>query len=85
MDVVVLRPLRDPRVRASGTQEEKEEAWRVRATEVLGWAYRDGGHVDLTYTSGEAEVRGSGEVIVETFRCGGFDWTPEVSLWSESR
>ncbi len=82
MDVVILRPLRDPRVRSKRTEAEQGEIWKTRAREVLGWAYMEGGHVDLTYPvkgDKDAEVRGEGEVVVETFRCGGFEWTPSVS------
>nr|WVH01964.1 acylglycerol kinase [Naematelia aurantialba] len=81
MDIIILRPLRDPAVRsalATGGQEAASEAWKVRVRHVVGWAYKGGGHVDLTYPldGGEAEMKGNGEVVVETFRCGGFEWTP---------
>ena len=78
MDLTILRPLRDPRVQSAG--KDGTEAWKPRAKEVLGMAYRAGAHVDLTYPAGggQAEVRGDGEVVVETFRCGGFIWTPTV-------
>ena len=81
MDLIILRPLRDPRVRAELTLARQEEVWKLRAREVLGQAYNNGVHVDLTYMKGEGvdtEVRGSGEVVVEYFRCAGFEWTPTV-------
>ncbi|CAD6570227.1 MAG: hypothetical protein TREMPRED_005672 [Tremellales sp. Tagirdzhanova-0007] len=79
MDLVILRPLRDPRVRAESTLAQQEEVWKLRAGEVLGQAYNNGAHVDLTYMKGggaNTEIRGTGEVVVEYFRCAGFDWTP---------
>jgi hypothetical protein len=81
MDIVILRPQRDPRVTAASTVAEKEEAWKDRAREVLGAAYNDGAHVNLTYgkEGRGTQVQGEGEVVVETFRCGGFEWTPTVS------
>ncbi|ORY33148.1 ATP-NAD kinase-like domain-containing protein [Naematelia encephala] len=81
MDIIVLRPLRDPAVRsalASRGDEAASETWKSRIRQVMGWAYKGGGHVDLTYPAhrGETEVKGGGEVVVETFRCGGFEWVP---------
>lgn len=81
MDIVVLRPRRDPKVR-SALDEGKDvgEVWSHRAKEVLGAAYDDGRHISLVYgtdgsavSAAEAEA---GEVVVEVFRCAGFEWTP---------
>ena len=76
MDIVVLRPRRDPHVDAATTPEERRERWKKRAMEVIGYAYKNGGHVDLTYPDdgGETEINGPGQVVVETFRVGGFSW-----------
>jgi hypothetical protein len=81
MDIVILRPLRDPHVRAAGDVDEQQERWKKRAMEVIGCAYKGGGHVDLTYPDdgGETELDGQGAVVVETFRAGGFEWKPTVS------
>ncbi|KAL7421279.1 hypothetical protein Q5752_004164 [Cryptotrichosporon argae] len=95
MDVVVLRPLRDPRVRATlgvdvaeSRQTDPQAAgavWAERAVEVLGQAYSEGAHVALTYPVSPggagakpwaAQAGGDGEVVVEVYRCGGFEWTP---------
>jgi len=84
MDITILRPSRDPAISQSTQSlysEEISERWKKRAKEVLGWAYKEGGHVDLTYSGeGEAEIRGDGEVVAETFRCAGFIWEPIVCL-----
>lgn len=98
MDIMILRPDRDPRVRAAlkqagygsirearaaqdaQTLEAASAAWVPRAWEVLGKAYEEGAHVDLTYDpQGDAVVKGDGERIVEVYRVGGFSWTPSVS------
>jgi hypothetical protein len=76
MDIIIIRPMNDPAI-ASLEPEERGAKWAERAWEVLGWAYKEGGHVDLTYGD-QLESRGDGPVVVETFRCGGFKWTPKV-------
>lgn len=65
MDVVIMRPLRDPKVRDA---DDKAAAWAERAKEVLGAAYEEGRHVELEYEAGES--------VVEVFRCTGFEWVP---------
>ncbi|GMK55849.1 hypothetical protein CspeluHIS016_0209050 [Cutaneotrichosporon spelunceum] len=81
MDIVVLRPLRDPAVRAAS---DKGAAWAPRTKEVLGAAYDDGRHIALVYGAGGTVDLSSrvpqhdegGEPVVEVFRCAGFEWTP---------
>jgi hypothetical protein len=81
MDIVILRPLRDPHVRSAANAEEQQDRWKKRAMEVIGHAYKGGGHVDLRYShdGGETRFDGDGDVVVETFRVGGFEWIPEVN------
>jgi hypothetical protein len=81
MDVIILRPQRDPDVRSATVTEEQQERWRKRAMEVIGHAYKGGGHVDLLYPKegGETRSEGEGDVVVETFRVRGFEWIPTVS------
>jgi hypothetical protein len=90
MDIVIMRPMRDPRVSKAaeeGGDKAASEAWKPRPWEVLGQAYNNGAHVNMLYnddgSSSVADSRGGahdGEnVVVETFRCGGFEWTPSVS------
>ncbi|KAK8844043.1 hypothetical protein IAR55_006837 [Kwoniella newhampshirensis] len=81
--VTILRPLRDPRVIAAPA-EQRGEVWSRRAFEVLGKAYQQGTHIDLTYPvsppaenlDDETESRGQGDTVVELFRCGSFEWIP---------
>jgi hypothetical protein len=82
MDIIILRPLRDPDVRSATTPDEQQERWKKRAMEVIGHAYKGGGHVDLLYPEGGGETKseGEGDVVVETFRVGGFEWIPTVSV-----
>ena len=82
MDIIILRPLRDPDVRSATTPDEQQERWKKRAMEVIGHAYKGGGHVDLLYPEegGETKSEGDGDVVVETFRVGGFEWIPTVSF-----
>lgn len=90
MDIVIMRPMRDPRVSNAaeeGGDKAASEAWKPRPWEVLGQAYNNGAHVNMLYnddgSSSVADSRGEahdGEnVVVETYRCGGFEWTPSVS------
>ena len=82
MEIIVLRPLRDPIVRnALGQGEEAiANAREARCREVMGWAYQEGKHVGLTYAEdGKIEANGQGQVVAEVFRCEGFDWIPSVS------
>ncbi|WVQ73577.1 hypothetical protein IAR50_003156 [Cryptococcus sp. DSM 104548] len=86
--LTILRPLRDPFV-SSQPPDQRSPTWSKRAFEVLTKAYQAGSHIDLTYpvkaegqVGGEtwaSEVKGNGDVVVELFRCGGFDWVPASS------
>lgn len=66
LDVVILRPLRDPQVREAG--EHQGAVWAKRAQEVLGAAYQEGKHIELEYEDGQP--------VVEVFRTKGFEWIP---------
>ena len=86
MDIIVLRPERDMLIqkgRKNGASEDKIAEQRgKRLGETMGWAYKEGRHVGLTYVadgSGEVEEKGDGEAVVEVFRCEGFEWSPTVS------
>jgi hypothetical protein len=86
MDIIVLRPERDPLIqkgRKDGALEDKIAEQRgKRLGETMGWAYKEGRHVGLTYVAdgnGEVEEKGDGEAVVEVFRCEGFEWSPTVS------
>ena len=75
MDVVVLRPERDPSTRMDS--QEMREAFSEKLKGVLGGAYEDGAHVGLTYAEdGCVRDNGEGWSVVEYFRCGGWEWEP---------
>lgn len=84
MDIVILRPRRDSKVAAAisaGGDGSDEQA--KRSMEALHAAYEKGRHVNLVYgpdgdaIDAEASDSERRDVVVETFRCRGFTWTPE--------
>ncbi|THH20929.1 hypothetical protein EW146_g498 [Bondarzewia mesenterica] len=76
IDVVVVRPSRDPSVRDAG--EEARARFADKAWKVLGGAYEDGKHVRLRYNvDGEIVEEGDGVPVVEYFRVGGWEWIPD--------
>lgn len=75
MDVVVLRPLRDPSIPID--TPESRTAFAMKAGGVLTAAYSGGLHVKLRYDSeGDITLEGDGHTVVEYFRCGGWEWEP---------
>lgn len=76
MDVVVMRPLRDPSI--VDDSEQSREAFAQKCMIVLGGAYRDGAHIDMRYSPTGDLVEGSreGPAVVEYFRCNGWEWIP---------
>lgn len=83
MDIVVVRPMRDPRVKADiNSGGDGTSVWPPRMMEVFQAAYDSGKHVNLVYDgSGASQPAKAGQqdVVVETFRCGGFRWTPTAT------
>ena len=76
LDIVVVRPYRDPSL--SGLEaEEERKVFAEKSGEVLRAAYQSGNHINLRYDStGKIVSEGEGEVVVEYFRCGGWEWIP---------
>lgn len=75
MDVVIIRPLRDPSI--SIDTPESRAAFAGKAGAVLTGAYSGGLHVKLRYDSqGAVTLEGDGPTVVEYFRCGGWEWEP---------
>lgn len=71
IDLVVMRPLRDPATRAlvqEGKEEEAREGFVAKVWEVTKGAYSGGQHLGIVYPGGEG--------VVEYYRCGGFGWKP---------
>lgn len=86
MDVVMIRPQRDPTFITDTPKAREKFAEKVAA--VLTTAYQDGIHINLRYSNeGDISNSGDGNTVVEYFRCGGWEWIPVrhsiVSVWSE--
>ena len=78
MDVVVVRPLRDPSLEGKSGQEERER-YKERVWAVLGGAYQDGAYVRARYDTPNDNV--DGLPIVEYFRVKGWEWIPVCAVF----
>ena len=75
MDVVIIRPQRDPTFTLDTPQAREKFAQKTAV--VLKTAYRDGIHINLRYSeNGDIAESGDGNTLVECFRCGGWEWIP---------
>jgi len=78
LDVVVIRPYRDTSLTGLEAEEERK-LFAEKSGEVLRAVYRSGCHINLRYdSSGKVVSEGEGEVVVEYFRCGGWEWVPDT-------
>jgi Diacylglycerol kinase catalytic domain len=77
MDLVVIRPLRDPSVESDSP--DARVAFVRNLTGILQEAYTQGNHINMRYQNGVPSVAGDGPFVVEYLRCSGWVWTP-VSL-----
>lgn len=79
MDVVIVRPLRDPS--CSWDSAELREEFSKKTIEVMSGAYLDGSHLQMRYAEdGSIGAEGDGETVVEYIRCGGWTWEPVRSI-----
>ncbi|KAF9653162.1 hypothetical protein BDM02DRAFT_3087768 [Thelephora ganbajun] len=78
LDIVVIRPYRD--VSLGGLEaEEERKRFAEKLGEVLRAVYQSGNHINLRYDSaGKVVSEGEGELVVEYFRCGGWEWIPDI-------
>jgi len=76
MDVLVVRPLRDPSLEGKAGEGERER-FKETLWGVLGGAYQDGEHIKARYDSQDGKT--DGLPVVEYFRVRGWEWIP-VSL-----
>lgn len=75
MDVVMVRPQRDPTFTLDSLQAREKFAEKI--VTVLTTAYQDGNHINLRYSeNGNITDSGDGNTVVECFRCGGWEWIP---------
>lgn len=75
MDVVMVRPQRDPTFTLD--TPKAREKFVAKIVTVLTTAYQDGTHINLRYSqNGDIIESGDGNVVVECFRCGGWEWIP---------
>jgi len=80
LDVVVIRPYRDASLSGLEAEEERKR-FAEKSGAVLGAVYQSGNHINLRYDStGKIVSTGEGELVVEYFRCGGWEWIPVGSL-----
>lgn len=77
LDVVIVRPRRDPAVELDSDETRAAFAEKLKA--VLGAAYQDGAHLLLRYAEdGSLTTEGDGPLVVEYVRCGGWEWEPDA-------
>nr|GAT58030.1 DEAD-box protein abstrakt [Mycena chlorophos] len=77
LDILMLRPLRSPIISIDSPAARAD--FVPVLYKVLGAAYQDGAHIDLCYTEdGSADAAGTGPVVIEYIRCGGFEWIPDA-------
>lgn len=83
LDVVVVRPLRDPSMNGSELETERTR-FAEKSGVILGGAYRNGAHVHMIYGDDGSIKEGQGEEalssVVEYYRCGGWEWAPVSCL-----
>jgi Diacylglycerol kinase catalytic domain len=75
MDVIAVRPLRDPSLGGKSGDEERKR-FKERLWSVLGGAYRDGVHIHARYESDLQDGKTDGQSVVEYFRVAGWEWIP---------
>ncbi|KIY51156.1 hypothetical protein FISHEDRAFT_38504 [Fistulina hepatica ATCC 64428] len=90
LEVVIIRPFRDPSVCIEGSMydsdflrktEAARSAFSQRTWTVMGAAYADGTHVNLKYTNDPQcqvvnDASAKGATVVEYLRCTSWEWTP---------
>lgn len=79
VDLVILRPLRDPGL-GNVAEEAKAATFVPRIIEWFGGMYQEGKHISMEYEGdSENEER---RYVTEYFRVSGWEWEPEVSASS---
>ena len=73
MDVIVVRPLRDPSLEGKAGEGERKR-YKERIWGAIGGAYQDGAHIRARYDAQDGKA--DGPLIVEYFRVKGWEWIP---------
>lgn len=73
MDVVVVRPLRDPSSEGKADEGERKR-FKEKIWDVFGRAYQDGAHIKARYESQDDKIEAL--PVVEYFRVRGWEWIP---------
>ncbi|GJJ12451.1 hypothetical protein Clacol_006693 [Clathrus columnatus] len=76
LDLVLVRPLRDPEVRAD--DEVSRTNFSSKLMNVLQSAYQQGAHVNMRYTETDASV--NSDFIVEYIRATAWKWIPVIAF-----
>jgi len=77
LDIVVIRPYRDTSLSGLEVEEERKQ-FAEKSGAVLKAVYQSGNHINQRYDStGKVVSEGEGELVVEYFRCGGWEWIPD--------
>jgi hypothetical protein len=74
MDVLAVRPLRDPSLEGKSGDGERER-FKERLWGMFGEAYQDGAHIHARYDAQDGNADGQ-QPVVEYFRVGGWEWIP---------
>lgn len=79
--VVIVRPLRDPTI--SSESDGSRTLFAQKSMTIIGGAYRDGSHINMRYGGAGEIVEGEGgDVVVEYFKCNGWEWVPVSVLFT---
>jgi hypothetical protein len=73
MDVLVVRPMRDPLLEGKDGQAERKK-FKERIWSAIGGAYQNGVHIHARYANPDGQA--DGPPVVEYFRVGGWEWIP---------
>lgn len=86
MDIIVVRPGRDPSFHGDSKEVRAEFAGKM--LQMFNEAYNDGAHIGLSY-NGEgivADYAAGMPLFVEYMRCAGWEWTPvSIPLYTVAR
>ncbi|PWN24261.1 hypothetical protein BCV69DRAFT_243372 [Microstroma glucosiphilum] len=82
LDVVLIRPLKDPQVQGESTLQARQTFAEKRVTPITQGMYDEGKHVNLVYPTVEGRLEEriredvEGVDVIDYWRVGGWEWTP---------